>query len=307
MAQDAPFADQPDLGYAGFALDRLGDARNDPEVVAAEARSPARRTALLAGDRLALRPAADGALRLLFDQAEAARLGAGDPQIFLGRSPDGPVFAATVAEDLVADGVALEDLRALASEGRVAGADLALAGCAKSLLSWHARHRFCANCGAATAQAAGGWRRDCPTCGAHHFPRVDPVVIMLVTRGERCLLGRQPRFPAGMWSCLAGFVEPGETLEEAVRRETLEEAGVAIGRVSYELSQPWPFPSQLMVGMRAEALGEELRPDYAELDDARWFDREEAAAMLERRHPQGWFAPPPAAIAHHLLRRFVSG
>ncbi|MFL1877164.1 NAD(+) diphosphatase, partial [Hansschlegelia beijingensis] len=191
--------------------------------------------------------------------------------------------------------------------GRVAGADLALAGCGRSLLSWHARNGFCANCGSVTGLAAGGWRRDCPACGAHHFPRVDPVVIMLVTRRDRCLLGRQPRFPAGMWSCLAGFVEPGETLEEAVRRETFEEAGVAIGRVSYELSQPWPFPSQLMVGMRAEALGDELRPDYAELDDARWFDREEAAAMLERRHPQGWFAPPPAAIAHHLLRRFVSG
>ncbi len=307
MAHEDSPGDHPDLGYAGFALDRLGDRRNDPAVIAAEALNPARRTALFSGDRVALRADAAGAPRLLFGTAEAARFGATEQQVFLGRSPEGPVFAATVAEDAVADGVALEDLRALANEGRLAGPDLALAGCGKSLVSSRARNGFCANCGSATGQAAGGWRRDCPACGAHHFPRVDPVVIMLVTRGERCLLGRQPRFPAGMWSCLAGFVEPGETLEEAVRRETFEEAGVAIGRVRYELSQPWPFPSQVMVGMRAEALAEELRPDDAELDDTRWFDRAEAAAMLERRHPQGWFAPPPAAIAHHLLRRFVSG
>jgi NAD+ diphosphatase len=144
-------------------------------------------------------------------------------------------------------------------------------------------------------------------CGTHHFPRTDPVSIMLVARGDECLLGRQRRFPAGSYSCLAGFVSPGETLEDSVRREVLEEAGIAVGRVSYALSQPWPFPSSLMIGCVAEALTREITLDEEELEDARWFGRDEVASMLDRRHPTGLITPPPMAIAHHLLRLWLAG
>jgi NAD+ diphosphatase len=176
---------------------------------------------------------------------------------------------------------------------------------AKALLHWHGRHRFCANCGHATDIVDGGWRRDCPQCHYQHFPRTDPVVIMLAVRGDQCLLGRQSRFGTGMWSCLAGFVEPGETIEEAARRETLEEAGIVCGRVRYFASQPWPFPSSLMIGCHAQAISSEIKVDYNELEDARWFTRADAAAMLMRCHEAGLSTPPPSAIAHHIIRAWV--
>jgi NAD+ diphosphatase len=152
-----------------------------------------------------------------------------------------------------------------------------------------------------------GWRRDCAKCKAQHFPRTDPVVIMLATDGERCLLGRSPRFVPSMWSCLAGFVEPGEAIEDAVRRETREEAGIACGRVTYFASQPWPFPTSLMIGCHAEALNREIVVDREELEDARWFSKTEVADMLMRKHPEGLTTPPPVAIAHHLIRAWVEG
>jgi NAD+ diphosphatase len=151
----------------------------------------------------------------------------------------------------------------------------------------------------------GGYRRDCPACGAEHFPRTDPVVIMLAIDGERCLLGRQARFAAGMYSCLAGFVEPGETIEDAVRRETGEEAGIRIGRVGYHSSQPWPFPASLMIGCHAEAITTEVVPDEAELEDCRWFERDEVRTMLAGTHPGGLKTPPPIAIAYRLIRAWA--
>jgi NAD+ diphosphatase len=178
---------------------------------------------------------------------------------------------------------------------------------AKALLGWHARHRFCANCGASTNMGEAGWRRDCPECKAQHFPRTDPVVIMLAIDGERCLLGRQARFGTGMWSCLAGFVEPGETIEEAVRRETSEEAGIICGEVNYFATQPWPFPMSLMIGCHAKALSSEIKVDTTELEDAQWFSRKDAAAMLLRQHSDGFSTPPPVAIAYHIIRAWVEG
>ena len=173
------------------------------------------------------------------------------------------------------------------------------------MLHWHMRHRFCPNCGAATRLVCGGWRRDCPQCKAEHFPRTDPVVIMLAVDGDRCLLGRSPRFVPTMWSCLAGFVEPGESIEDAVHRETREEAGITCGRVVYFASQPWPFPASLMIGCHAEALTHEIVVDREELEDARWFSKEEIGSMLMRKHPQGLTTPPPVAIAHHIIRAWV--
>jgi NAD+ diphosphatase len=178
---------------------------------------------------------------------------------------------------------------------------------AKARLAWHARHRFCPNCGAPTDLAEGGWKRVCPVCKAEHFPRTDPVVIMLAVRGNQCLLGRSARFASAMWSCLAGFVEPGENIEEAVRREVQEEAGIVCGRIAYFASQPWPFPMSLMIGCHAEALNHEIKVDASELEGARWFDRDEVALMLLRRHPDGLGTPPPVAIAHHIIRAWVEG
>ncbi len=160
-----------------------------------------------------------------------------------------------------------------------------IAAAAKGILSWHASHRFCANCGAPSEVADAGWRRSCPVCGTQHFPRTDPVVIMLILHGNSLLLGRQASWPQGMYSLLAGFMEPGESIEAAVRRETFEEAGIEVGPVDYLSSQPWPFPSSLMLGCRGEALTTEIRRDPGELEDARWVRREDVLTALDGRNP----------------------
>src|SRR5213082_3521260 len=159
--------------------------------------------------------------------------------------------------------------------------------------------------GTHTAMKEGGWKRECPNCKAEHFPRTDPVVIMLVTSGEKCLLGRQKHFPPGMYSCLAGFVEAAETIEDAVRREIFEESGIRCTDVSYYMTQPWPYPSSLMIGCAARATSEDIIVDRTELEDARWFDRAEAMLMLKREHPDGLAGPHPFAIAHHLVGRWL--
>jgi NAD+ diphosphatase len=176
---------------------------------------------------------------------------------------------------------------------------------ARSLVDWHARHRFCAVCGQRTSLGKGGWQRGCTSCSAQHFPRVDPVTIMLVEHDGKLLLGRQPRFPPRRWSLLAGFVEPGESIEEAVAREVLEEAGVVSHSVTYVASQPWPFPSQLMIGCYARADNPAITIDTTELEDARWFTRAqvaEAMAAGDDDESTAFLAPPPQAIAHQLMR-----
>lgn len=187
--------------------------------------------------------------------------------------------------------------------------ELATYGGARSLVDWHARHRFCARCGGETAIAKGGWQRTCTACDAEHFPRVDPVTIMLVEHEDNLLLGRQPRFPEGNYSALAGFVEPGETIEEAVAREVFEEAGVRLRDVAYVCSQPWPFPSSLMIGCHALADDPALTIDRTELEDARWFTRaeiEDAVAAADRGEAGRAFrAPNRRAVANTLLRWWV--
>jgi NAD+ diphosphatase len=183
--------------------------------------------------------------------------------------------------------------------------DAELAAMARALTGWHATHGFCAACGAASHPAMSGWQRDCPTCGAHHFPRTDPVVIMLITSGNDVLLGRSPGWPDGMFSLLAGFVEPGETVEAAVRREVREEAGIAVGPVSYRASQPWPFPASLMLGCRGEALSREITVDPAELDAALWVPRERLLAIMAGRDP-AIRAPRSGAIAAYLLANWLA-
>lgn len=195
-----------------------------------------------------------------------------------------------------------EDLRTVA--GHLAPGDAAVAAQARSLVDWHARHGFCAACGARTVAEMAGAHRRCIACGAEHFPRTDPVAIAVVARGDRCLLGRNPGWPPGMFSALAGFVEPGETLEEAVRREVQEESHVRVGDVRYLRSQPWPFPSSLMIGCIATAESEEIRIDPAELEEARWFTREQVCAALSGSG-NPLTLPPPFAVAHHLIRAWA--
>ncbi len=196
-----------------------------------------------------------------------------------------------------------EDLRALAADGALSAGDLAILAQARAVIDWHARHRFCAQCGGETVAAEAGYKRQCLQCQAEHFPRTDPVVIMLATHGDRCLVGRQPGWPENMFSALAGFIEPGETLEEAVAREMMEEAGIRVGQTQYLGCQPWPFPASLMIGCIAEAETTDITLDAQELEDARWITREEARAALNGTGAV--MAPPAMAIAHHLLKYFA--
>lgn len=181
---------------------------------------------------------------------------------------------------------------------------------ARSIVEWHGSHGFCAKCGTASQVVKAGMVRLCPQCGAEHFPRVDPVTIMVIHHMGRLLLGRQPKFPPGMWSCLAGYVEPGEAIEAAVRREAKEEAGIEIGDVTYLLSQPWPFPSSLMIGIFAEALTTDVVVDGLELDDARWFSREEIGVALKnwsKFETSETRLPPPLSIAYAMCKNWYEG
>ncbi|MDR3526354.1 MAG: NAD(+) diphosphatase, partial [Rhizomicrobium sp.] len=174
----------------------------------------------------------------------------------------------------------------------------------KAMLDWHSRHRFCARCGAATVSGDAGYKRSCPRCQAEHFPRTDPAVIMLATYGDKCLLARNVSWSGDFYSCLAGFMEPGETIEEAVARELYEEAGVRAKNVRYAASQPWPFPAALMIGCYAEVESLELKLDPAEIADAEWYDKDQARALLADEI-EGRRGPIKIAIAHHLIKGWL--
>jgi len=247
------------------------------------------------------------------------------PPVYLGLADGGPRFAADVsawepgagAAPVVAGFVdpsiqhhptldarhGFVELRGIMT--RLTPLEAELAATARAVLQWHRSHGFCAACGAASVPVQGGWQRHCAACGAQHFPRTDPVVIMLVTRGNALLLGRSPGWPEGMFSLLAGYVEPGETLEGAVRREVFEETGVRCGAVGYLVSQPWPFPASLMLGMRTEALTGAITLDPEELEAARWVTREDLAVILAGLHPE--IRPArPGAVAHFLMQGWLA-
>jgi len=220
------------------------------------------------------------------------------PDLFLGLDGDAPRFSPIV--DVSSDFRATLPLIATLD-----ASDAPLFATALSLARWHSRHLFCANCGQPSDSVRGGWSRRCPSCTAEHYPRVDPVVIMLAEHDGRLLLGRQPHYPAGRYSALAGFVEVGENLEAAVARELFEEAGIRVHNVRYIASQPWPFPSSLMFGCHADAENDALTIDTTELDDARWFTRDEVAAAMRGDLDAAFQAPPKAAIARTLLEHWL--
>jgi NAD+ diphosphatase len=299
----------PRQAFSGSLLERAAVWRGDAAKIAALLAQPRAGVYVIGGETIVLK-ASGGRLDPVFAPDAARALGTARETVFLGLLDDAPRFgvaidAAAIEPLRARDDLKLIDLRTIATQGEVDTVHVPPLAEAKAILGWHSRHRFCSNCGAATTPTQAGWRRDCPNCKAEHFPRTDPVVIMLPVAGDRCVLGRSPRFPQTMWSCLAGFCEPGESLEEAVRREVAEEVGIACGEVRYFASQPWPFPSSLMIGCHAEAVSETIVIDKDEIEEARWFDRAELKLMLARQHPQGLTTPPPLAIAHHIIRSFI--
>jgi NAD+ diphosphatase len=280
-------------GFTGAALDRADHLRLDPELMAG----------LMAnGDALLLAlsdidPLLDDEGRLIWSELV-------EPDtdlLFLGLDGDVPLFAPLVRTQALGQR-AWSVFRLLAV---MSPRDAAIWGAARSLNEWHNRHRHCGICGTATELFRAGWGRRCPGCGAEHFPRVDPVVIMLAEFEGKVLLARQPQYPAGRYSALAGFVEPGESIEEAVARELMEEAGIAVSDVRYLASQPWPFPGSLMMACLAKAETDAIRLDTKELEDAIWVDRAGVAAALAGDKAAPFLAPPPFAIANTLLTRWM--
>lgn len=284
-------------GFTGATLDRADALRTNDEKLAAARADPRARLLGLDG----LEPLTVGDSRLLWRPMHEAA--AGNELVLLGLDGGEPRFAELRLEEADRVNRSMAVMQALA---RLDAADAALYGGARSVIDWHYRHLFCARCGAGTALFRAGWGRKCARCGAEHFPRVDPVVIMLAEFGGRVLLGRQPMFPPKFFSALAGFVEPGESLEEAVRRELLEEAGIRTDAVRYVVSQPWPFPSSLMIGCVAEALDEAVTLDTTELQDAMWVGRAGVEAALAGEAEAPFVPPPPVALAHSLLRAWLT-
>ena len=294
----------------GPALDRAHHLRADASRLAGDPRTAVvplwRDLTLVAGEppRAVLAGGADGARLLAVAPAP----------VFLGLDRGRPLCAVDLSAveggkagpDLGLDGrfVALRAAWHLLQAG-----DVAVLSYARAMALWHRRQRFCGSCGGATLAAGGGHLRVCAACGTQAYPRTDPAVIMLVEDGSRVLLHRQRAWPPGMWSCLAGFVEPGETLEEAVARETLEETGIVVGDVRYVASQPWPFPASLMVAFTARATGGSLVPDTGEIEDARWFDRGDLAGFADgnRESGGGSFLARPGTVARILVESWLAG
>ena len=306
--------------FGGSSLARHAELRGDVGSLSKDARAEAilfwRGKPLIGGD------ARDHLVRLPLDADLIVQNG--KPPLFLGLEDETPVFGVDVSrfepvempDTLGAfldpseqpvpglpDDQRFSELRGVMTF--LSPRDAELAASARALLEWHRSHGFCANCGEKSIVAQAGWQRDCPACGRHHFPRTDPVVIMLITMGNECLLGRSPGWPEGMYSCLAGFVEPGETLEAAVRREVFEESGIKVGQVDYLASQPWPFPASLMMGCHGHATSYDITIDPEEIEEALWVSKEELMLAFAGDHPK--IKPArKGAIAHFLLKNWLA-
>ena len=299
------------LGFVTTTLDRAAWRRDDASWQQTAMADPSSRHILICKDTPVLAFQAER-LEACFSPARAADLAPSGQSVFLGMD-NGVAFFGRHLDTSHFDALKLRtdlkliDMRSIAMQGLFTPGLINAIGTAKAMLLWHQRHGFCSQCGQPTVAASAGWKRICQACSSEHFPRTDPVVIMLAIDGERCLMGRSPQFPEGRYSCLAGFMEPGETIEDAVRREIFEETGITTGQVRYAQGQPWPFPGSLMIGCLAEATSTEITIDATELADARWFTREEVRLILRGEHPRAISSPPPMAIAHHLMRLFAEG
>ena len=314
----------PTIGTTSV-LDRQGLKRSDETYLAGLLARPDVRFMVLADQKPVIRgnkERTEAAIRWL-SRADLEKAGlpfAAEELLFLGvdKTSGAPHFALGVTEHRTSHAAGaltylrpIVDLRTLAMQGVMSAEDLSLVGQAKALIHWHENGRCCGRCGGTTLIKDGGWRRKCWACGLEHFPRTDPVVIMLVIdkAGGRCLLGHEARFGKDpkMYSTLAGFIEPGEDISHAVQREVFEEAGIEVGEVSFHSTQPWPFPHSLMIGCIGHAKTKTLNIDTTEIEEARWFKRDEVRLMLDGRHPKNWWVPGKQAIARALIQSFVDG
>lgn len=291
--------------FSGNPLDRADHLRKEPITMTDTLQSSDARVMIVLNSEI-LSDSVGGIYWLKYRQCAYLPL---DTTIFLGLSDGAPHFAATLeGETADFDGLfpdaKFRDARALGMKAGFAHPELGIVAQAKSMLSWHASHRFCAKCGTESELAKAGYERLCPACGASHFPRTDPVVIMLALNGDEALVGRGPQLPPGYFSALAGFMEPGETIEEAVARELMEEAGVTATSVQMIANQPWPWPSSLMIGCIARVTSKVLTLDDTEIDEALWITRDEARNALAGGSPD-FMVPPPIAIAHDLIKHWV--
>ncbi|PZX19068.1 NAD+ diphosphatase [Palleronia aestuarii] len=312
-----------EVTFGGSGLDRAAHLRGAPNALGALLRAPGCGVLPVWRGKPLVRTLEDGGVRLAWTAADHPALDGAPPAFFLGREGAGTRFAIDLSHwdpgempetlgafadpsrqehPMLNDGAAFVELRSVMTA--LSPRDAELAATARGLLEWHRTHPHCARCGALSEIAQAGWQRLCPACGAHHFPRTDPVVIMLVTRGNSVLIGRSPAWPPRMYSLLAGFVEPGETVEAAVRRETFEETGVRVGEVGYLASQPWPFPASLMLGCYGHAISSRLRLDTEEIEAAEWVTREDMMEVFAGRHPRIDGARQ-GAIAHFLLKAWL--
>ena len=308
------------LTFAGSGLERAAELRGDTQKMA---------ELLKSGQVLPVwrgKPLVVDGVALGWVPSDHAALAHGGPPMFLGLDDDTPRFAVDISDwspeagaeaveagffdgstqfhPSLPDSHAFVELRGVMVQ--LSARDAELVATAKAVLHWHRSHRFCAVCGAQSEPINAGWQRACPACAAQHFPRTDPVVIMLIQRGNSLLMGRSPGWPEGMYSCLAGFVEPGETIEAAVRREVLEETGVRVGDVRYVTSQPWPFPASLMMGFVGDAISETITIDPMELEAALWVTREEMLDVMAGQHPT-ILPARKGAIAYHLIANWLAG
>jgi NAD+ diphosphatase len=296
--------------FAGNPLDRASDRRSKPEWIAEQLASSESLGFAVWNGRPFVEPAKDGGMQIAYLPAKMVGELAGGPErlLFMGLWKDTAVFAVDLEgpadpADGPLEGLGkFEDLRAVAL--KLPPTDAAIVATAKQMFEWRRRHPHCAVCGQATETKDGGWKRQCPACETEHFPRTDPVVIMLPYHGDRCMLGRQAAWPKGMFSALAGFLEPGESIEEACARELNEEAGLRTRKVRYHSTQPWPYPSSLMIGLLAEVEDDEGTPDQTELSEVRWFTRAEAKQLLAGEI-EGVNAPSRLAIAMQLIKAWT--
>jgi NAD+ diphosphatase len=297
--------------FAGNPLDRASDRRGDAKWLAEQLASDESLGVALWDGRPFVEPTKEGGMQIAYLPAKLVGELAGGAErlLFLGLWKDTAVFAVDLEGAAnPADGGPLqglgkfEDLRAVAL--KLPATEAAIVATARQMFEWRRKHQHCTVCGQPSEAREGGWKRQCPACEAEHFPRTDPVVIMLAYHGERCMLGRQERWPPGMFSALAGFLEPGESIEEACARELKEEAGLRTRKVRYHSTQPWPYPSSLMIGLIAEVEDDEGTPDQTEISEIRWFTRAEAKDLIAGKL-DGTFAPQRLAIAHQLIKAWA--
>ncbi|MEW5683534.1 MAG: NAD(+) diphosphatase [Pseudomonadota bacterium] len=296
--------------FAGNPLDRASDRRGDEAWLAAQLAASESLGLAIWNGKPFVEKTKDGKVQISYLPARLGGELAGGAErlLFLGLWNETAVFAVDLdgssdpAQGPLQGLGEFLDLRQVAPQ--LPETDAGILATAKSMFEWRRRHQYCAVCGQPSAAKDGGWKRKCPSCDAEHFPRTDPVVIMLPAHGDRCMLGRQEIWPKGMFSALAGFLEPGESIEEACARELSEEAGLRTKTVRYHSTQPWPYPSSLMIGLIAEVEDDEGTPDQTELSEIRWFTREEARLLLKGQI-DGVFCPPPLAIAHQLIKAWA--